>query len=127
MTRPSVLDVVGAVVRLASAWPQVRVWWYAPVARFRLNGMHVPISREVEPLLVVVELTERADLGALARALTAELKDYPVRVRDAGEEGAAEGRHLYRVLSPAASNGAAPAAGVSASGEGAKDAPVASE
>lgn len=111
MRRPSVLDVVGAVVRLAPAWPQVRVWWYAPVARFRLNGVHVPVSHEAEPLLVVVELTGAADLAALASAVSAELDGYPVRVRDGSDADAAEGRRLFRVLSLATEAGRAASPG----------------
>jgi hypothetical protein len=87
MHRPTILDVVQAVVEVAPSHPEVAVWWYA-----RASGVGVL------PVMVVLETREGAapDTSTIGLELAKRLGPSAVAVRM--HRGAAEAQELYRLL-----------------------------
>ena len=99
MRQPSILDVLRAVREVASAHPEVRAWWYAPVHRLRLQGA-LPSSTDASWIEVAVEVDKNvANLEGIAAQIAEQLRCGPVSVRP--YRGAQEERQLYRLFSRA--------------------------
>jgi hypothetical protein len=88
MRRPTILDLVQAVVEVAPSHPEVGVWWYR-----RASAVGVPV-------MVVLETHDGAtpDTTSIASELARRLGPSPVAIRM--HEGAGEAQELYRLLTP---------------------------
>lgn len=101
MRRPSILDLVQAVIEVAPSHPEVAVWWYA-----RASGVGG------QPVMIVLETRDGAvpDSTSIGSQLARRLGPSAVAVRMHG--GASEAQGLYRLLTAAdASPAAGPAKG----------------
>jgi hypothetical protein len=96
MKQPSILDVIQGVKRVASAHPEVDVWWYAPPVRLRLGGELPRTAGAASSIEVVVE-GSGVVCARIAQDLSLALADADVTVRI--YRGDAEERQLFRVMS----------------------------
>lgn len=96
MKQPSILDVIQSVKKVASAHPEVRVWWYAPPVRLRLDGELPRTAGTAASIEVVVEGSGLA-CARIAEDLSLSLADADVTVRTYRGDG--EERRLFRVMS----------------------------
>jgi hypothetical protein len=96
MRRPTILDLVQAVVEVAPSHPEVAVWWYA-----RASGVGAA------PVTVVLEARDGAapEIDTLGLDLARRLGPSAVAVRM--HRGAAEAQELYRLLTAADASEAA--------------------
>lgn len=87
MRRPTILDLVQAVVEVAPSHPEVAVWWYRRAS-----------AVGVLPVVVVLETRDgaAADTTSIGSELTRRLGPSAVAVRM--HEGAGETLELYRLL-----------------------------
>jgi hypothetical protein len=87
MRRPTILDLVQAVIEVAPSHPEVAVWWYR---RASVLG--------VQPIMVVLETRDGAppDTTSIGAELARRLGPSAVAVRMHG--GAGEAQDLYRLL-----------------------------
>jgi hypothetical protein len=87
---------------VAATFPSVAAWWYTPPQRLRLAGALPVADKNATTVTVVVEgspgtAISPEELAAIERALSADLRSEPVRVRN--HEGSDEPRPLFRLLS----------------------------
>jgi hypothetical protein len=96
MRRPTILDLVQAVIEVAPSHPEVAVWWYR---RASVLG--------VQPVMVVLETRDGAtpDTASIGAELARRLGPSAVAVRMHG--GAGEEQELYRLLTVAEARAAA--------------------
>ena len=96
MRRPTILDLVQAVVKVAPSYPEVAVWWYRRAS-----------AVGVLPVMVVLEARDGVapDTTNIASELGRLVGPSAVTVRM--HEGAGEMQELYRLLTAAAVSAAA--------------------
>lgn len=96
MRRPTILDLIQAVIEVAPSHPEVAVWWYA-----RASGVGVL------PLMLVLETRDGAalDTTSIGSELAKRLGPSAVAVRIHG--GASETQELYRLLTATDASAAA--------------------
>jgi hypothetical protein len=92
MRRPTILDLVQAVIEVAPSHPEVAVWWYRRAS-----------AEGVLPVMVVLETRDGAvpDITGIGSDLASRLGSSAVAVRMHG--GAGEAQELYRLLTVAES------------------------
>jgi hypothetical protein len=96
MRRPTILDLVQAVIEVAPSHPEVAVWWYRRAS-----------AVGVLPVMVVLETRNGAapDLTSIGAELATRLGGSAVAVRM--HEGPGETQELYRLLTAAEATAAA--------------------
>jgi hypothetical protein len=96
MRRPTILDLVQAVIEVAPSHPEVAVWWYRRASA--VGGL---------PVMVVLETRDGSapDLTSIGSELATRLGASAVAVRM--HEGAGDAHDLYRLLTAAEATAAA--------------------